>query len=127
MKKLLVIGLAALGCGGCYYDKYQEMYPTVASNACDTTTTPSTYSGNVQKIMSDNCATTGCHNTSTAAASLDLTQYNTVKTISLDGRMLRDIVWTSTASHRMPKGGSQMSDCNIKQVLYWVNKGAPQN
>ena len=61
MKKIAALLLLSLTCG-CKYDVYEE--PLVTN-----------YPDNVSKIMTDNCATSGCHNSSSKAKGIDLSTY----------------------------------------------------
>ena len=64
MKKIAALLLLSLTCG-CKYDVYEE--PLVTN-----------YPDNVSKIMTDNCATSGCHNATSkdGAAGLDLSTWD---------------------------------------------------
>lgn len=123
MKKILFLACTALALGGCYNDKFDKLYVTPSVDVCDTATNPSTYSGNVKKIMDQSCNESGCHDAGSASGGYDLTSYAGVKAASDDGVLMSDII-----SGRMPKGGAaKLSDCNIKQIQYWVNHGAQNN
>jgi mono/diheme cytochrome c family protein len=123
MKKLFFIAGMAVVLGSCYADKYDKLYPAHVSTVdpCDTATNASTYSGNVKAIMGQSCATTGCHD-ATAAGGYDLTSVTGVQSCAASGLLVSDI-----NSGRMPKSASKLSDCQIKQITYWVNHGALNN
>ncbi|NCX96257.1 MAG: hypothetical protein EBX41_07565 [Chitinophagia bacterium] len=127
MKQTLIVLSIILALTSCNNHSLEKDYPTTPTSACDTATTPATFSGGVKKIIVDNCATPSCHSASTRAAGVDLSAYTGIKAIADNGKLIRDIIWSNSGSHRMPQGGTQMSDCNIKQIVYWVNKGAQNN
>jgi uncharacterized membrane protein len=131
MKKLIAIAGLSLLFAGCYNDKYQTLYPPAVTqtNPCDTVKNPSTYTGNVKAIISANCAISGCHDAAGASTSIyDMSGYAGVKQSIDDGTFVKDIVWTSPHSNHMPKGAAaQMSDCNLAQIIYWVNHGYQNN
>jgi hypothetical protein len=101
----------------CYKDNIETLYPT--STTCDTTT--STYATDIQPIVSVNCATSGCHDASTASGGYALDTYAGVETIVYNGRLLGTI-----QAGTMPKSGS-LSACSINKITRWVNLGALNN
>lgn len=120
----MMLAVGAILLAGCYNDTYEDLYPQPANaiDKCDTATNAATYSGNVKPIMDQYCATAGCHDASTGAGGYDLSNYTGTKGAALDGVLVSVI-----ADGSMPKGGSALSACDLKQVAYWVNKGAPNN
>lgn len=95
---------------------------TNCSTTCDTSLF--TYSGAVQPILTVHC--TGCHNNTTQSGGINLTTYNGVQTVALNGKLAGSINW-STGFKPMPQGGQKLSDCNIEQITKWINAGAPNN
>lgn len=81
------------------------------------------YGITIRSILNTNC--TGCHDASTASGGLDLTDYNTLKTVTLNGRLLGAINQQATYKPMPPVG--KLSDCNIQQFTNWKNAGAPNN
>jgi len=92
------------------------------STGCDTSLF--TYSGVVQAILALHC--TGCHNNTIQNGGVNLSTYNGVQTVVLNGKLAGSINW-STGFVPMPKGGQKLSDCNIEQITKWINAGAPNN
>jgi hypothetical protein len=93
-----------------------------ACNDCDTTVF--TYSGAVVPIINTYCK--GCHNPSFLSAGLDLTDYNNVRGISLNGR-LNGVINHLPGYQPMPRGGAKLSDCRITQIRKWIDAGSQQN
>jgi len=80
---------------------------------CDTVNV--TYSLTIQKIFNDKCVS--CHGNS---GGVDLNGYANVKTNVDNGELQKSIT----------PGGSMVSlltDCDAKQIIAWINKGAPNN
>jgi len=95
---------------------------TNCSTSCDTSLF--TYSGAVQPILALHC--TGCHNNTTQNGGINLSTYTGVQTVALNGKLAGSINW-STGFVPMPQGGQKLSDCNIEQIMKWINAGAPNN
>lgn len=127
MKKILLIAGATIALASCYNDKFDKLYVEPNNGGgtldkCDTATNPSTYSGNVKAIIDQSCAIGGCHDASTIAGGYDLSTHAGVKIAADNGLLMADI-----NSGNMPKGLPKLSDCKIKQIQYWVNRGALNN
>ena len=88
---------------------------------CDTTNV--TYSGVIQIIMQKNC--TGCHSATNAGGGIKLDSYADVKSTITSGRFYGSIIQSSGFKPMPP--GSKLSDCNIKKIKTWMNKGALNN
>lgn len=95
---------------------------TNCSTGCDTSLF--TYSSAVQPILELHC--TGCHNNTTQNGGVNLSTYNGVQTVALNGKLAGSINW-SVGFIAMPQGGQKLSDCNIEQITKWINAGAPNN
>lgn len=90
--------------------------------ACDTAVF--TYSGAVKNIMESKCA--GCHNPGNLGGNIDLSTYNGVKTVALNGKLYGSVAQQSGYSP-MPKNGAKLSDCEIRQIQKWVAAGSLNN
>ncbi len=97
------------------------MNTTNCASACDPL--QFSYGLTIRSIINNNCA--GCHDASTASGGLNLTDYNTVKTVTLNGRLLGSINHQPAFKPMPPVG--KLSDCNIQQFVNWKNAGAPDN
>jgi len=124
--KIILIILALAILSGCYYDNEEELYPNSGSN-CDTTNV--TYSGTIFPIISGDCIS--CHSGSVPQGNVLLEDYTTISAAaaipagqygSLYGAISHD-----PGNSPMPKNGTQLSDCKIKQVKIWIDAGAPDN
>jgi len=90
--------------------------------ACDTAVF--TFSGAVKPIMDAKC--TGCHNPANLGGNIDLSTYNAVKVVALNGKLYGSIAQQAGYSP-MPKNSAKLSDCEIRQVQQWINAGALNN
>jgi mono/diheme cytochrome c family protein len=91
------------------------------TGGCDTTSF--TYSGAVSVTINSYCK--GCHNPASLGGGIDLSTYAAVKAAA-GGRLMGSILHTAGFS-AMPKGGSQLSDCQVTQIEKWIQAGTPNN
>ncbi len=104
---------------------YRWIMQGAKNNACnDCDTLSFTYAAAVAPLINNNCK--GCHNPSFLSAGLDLTNYNTVKSIALDGRFMGTVTH-ATGYQPMPRGAAKMSDCKITQIRKWIEDGSQNN
>jgi cytochrome c553 len=95
------------------------------NNPADTCgTVEFTYSGAVAPMMTTYC--TRCHNATTARAGINLSSYEGVKTVALNGRLMGSIK-KATGYKPMPPGTTKLSACQIYQIEKWVQDGTPNN
>ncbi|OQP64005.1 hypothetical protein A3860_21530 [Niastella vici] len=92
------------------------------SDTCGTIV--STYSGGVAPLLTTYC--TKCHNATTTRAGIDLSAYDGVKTVALNGRLLGSIK-QATGYKPMPPGTTKLTGCQIRQIEKWVSAGAINN
>lgn len=125
MRKKTIISLSAIALSifaisihsSCYKDNKASMYPSTA--ACDTNTV--TWANDIQPLVNNSCATSGCHDAS-GAGGYALNTYAGVKTMVDKQRFIAVMV-----NGTMPKGGATMDACSINKVRAWINRGALQN
>lgn len=116
-KKLFFIPAMLVFLSSCYYDNYESLYPD-ADLACDTTSV--TFTPVVSDLVSNSCATTGCHVSETGRVSL--TNYDEIKA-SVDNGTFQQ---RALINQDMPPSGP-LSSCDIKQMNTWINQGALNN
>jgi Planctomycete cytochrome C len=90
--------------------------------SCDSTVF--TYSGAVKPIMDNKCA--GCHNPANLGGNIDLSVYNSVKLVAVNGKLYGSVAHQPGFSP-MPKNGAKLSDCEINQIQKWINAGSLNN
>ncbi len=132
MKRFLsIISIVTLtiGVSSCYNDKYDKLYPPVATTTCDTTTI--TYSHDIAPIISSNCFSpgNGCHDAAGSSTSgYNYTTYAGLVVNVTDGALLTDINFAPTKGHNnMPKNANQLAQCDINKITRWVNQGYQNN
>ncbi len=86
---------------------------------CDTINV--TYSSTVLPILQNACL--NCHS---GVYTPFLASYDSVAFYANNSKLDCVIKWQSGCSP-MPKGGSQLSACKIKQIEIWIKAGAPNN
>lgn len=105
----------------CYYDNEEELYQNF-EQPCDVSSV--TYSQDVNIIVAENCALSGCHVNPGAQAGLDLTTYQGVSAnaASIQNR----INLAPGAAGKMPPTG-QLNDCDLEKLNTWIDQGALNN
>jgi hypothetical protein len=84
------------------------------------------YSVTITSILNGyGCTSANCHSGTSPGAGLNLTDYQTVKNITLNGRLLGAIRKEPNYKPMPPAGA--VDTCNIRQIINWKNAGAPQN
>lgn len=89
---------------------------------CDTAVF--TYGSAVKVIMDNKCV--GCHNPSNLGGNIDLSGYNGVKTVALNGKLYGSVS-QQTGYSPMPKNSPKLSDCEIRQIQKWIAAGSQNN
>lgn len=93
------------------------------SSANCTGSTP-TYNAQVKSIMTNSCATSGCHNATSKKDGIDLSTYALTKNIFLNGKGLCTIYHDCTP---MPENAAKLSDATILLLTCWVKNNCPEN
>lgn len=116
--------MAICSASACYNDNKEELYQNIQNTdePCDTANV--TYINTAQSILTENCATAGCHNSQTRQSGLNMSSYNDASTIASDGRLLGRI--TGDDGPIMPPTGS-LPNCEIEKLKKWAADGAPEN
>jgi hypothetical protein len=84
-----------------------------------------TYSGAVAPLMNTYCK--GCHSGATPRGGIDLSTYDGVKAVALNGRLMGSIKQDSGYKAMPPGANKKLSDCKILQIEKWVRAGSPNN
>ncbi len=115
----IFVSILAIAASGCYYDKEEELYPTL-----DCATDNVTYMDTVLPILSRNCFV--CHSTAANFGGITLEGYNSLLTHVNSGRLLGAIKHQPGFSP-MPQNQPQLVACDIEKMERWVADGAPNN
>lgn len=105
----------------CYYDVQEDLHPGTGS-VCDSTGI--TFSGRVSAILSNNCV--GCHSQGAASGGVVLDNYNGVKTVADNGRLIGSIEHQEGFA-AMPQNLPQLSACDRLTIKKWIQDGSSNN
>lgn len=108
----------------CYKDSQEELYGLGAGANCDTSNV--TFSGTVSPILGTSCATSGCHDATTQASGVNLSNHTGAKTIADNGKLIA-VINHANGVTPMPQGAPKFDECTILKIQLWVNDGAPNN
>jgi len=111
--------IAMLSFSSCYYDK-AELLATTAD--CDTTKV--TYSITILPIIKTNCE--ACHSGGSPSGNVLLSNYTEIKAAA-ENESLMGTIKHKTGWSPMPKGGNNLSDCDIRKLEIWIKNGEPNN
>ena len=100
----------------------QGAFNNQCTGGCDTTNF--TYSTSV--LITNETYCKGCHNPASLGGGIDLSTYASLKVQATNGKYLGSIKH-GTGFFAMPKGGSKLSDCQIRQVEKWIQAGMQNN
>jgi len=101
--------------GSCYYDNVEDLY---GSSNCDVSNVD--YQTVIKPIITQNCATSGCHVPGTGRK--DLTTNQGIADIVNDGRLNSMVI-----VHRSMPPSQPLSSCEIASLRQWLNTGATLN
>ncbi len=131
MKRILYLTLKMglfsiiLVLSSCYADKEEVLYRfdnQTLSPICDTSNV--TYTLSIAPIMQSYC--NACHNVSNASAGWVTDNYDSLKIIALNGKLLGTITHAAGDS-AMPQGGTGLNSCDIAKVRKWISSGTLHN
>jgi cytochrome c553 len=115
MKKV-ILALALFSIVACKKDE---------ATVYDCTGSAPTYTVSVAPIINGSCATSGCHNATTQASGINLSNYTAVKAEAVRERFMGAIQHLS-GYDAMPQGGDKLSEANIKTLYCWIENGMPE-
>ncbi len=90
---------------------------------CDTNNV--TYNGTIRPLLTSKCAGSSCHDASSPANNMDLTNYAGAYSIANDGSLAGSIQHQTDYTAMPPN--QWLSQCEIDQILIWIQDGAPNN
>jgi hypothetical protein len=90
----------------------------VGGSGCDSS--KFTFSGTIQPMLNTYCKS--CHTTGSASKGVPLDNYNGVKAVADDGRLI-GVIKRLPGYPAMPQGGSKLSDCNVMLIERWIAAG----
>jgi hypothetical protein len=136
MKKILII-MGVLGFFfSCTNDNLEDLHPATV-NSCDTTNVVVSFANDILPIMINSCGgdRSVCHQTDASMGGYGLADYTMVTaTIVNAGNDLSNpnafidcITHSDPNIANMPDGGGKLSDCSIKKIQAWLNRGQLNN
>jgi len=123
-KVFIITAVIAAFIYSCTSKKGDTPGPTNPSGTCDTANM--SYANNINPIIQQNCAVSGCHNNATQAGGYSYETYNGLKQAINNGRLLGAINHNN-GFVAMPQNAAKLSDCNIAKITQWVANGSPNN
>ena len=83
-----------------------------------------TFSGAVNPIVQAHCI--GCHSGISPGGGISLSSYANVMTVVHNGKLWGSIDHL-TGYSAMPKNGTMLDSCHLRQVKKWIDAGSPNN
>lgn len=121
MKRFILIFIIFVNTG-CYYDRFDEMYPLQGYvNTCDPELAD-TYQTVTKNIVLLNCYS--CHNNKRKDGGVNLASYELVKSVVQSGKLMGAIRHENNYEPMPPN--SKLKDCDISQIQDWIDAGMPQ-
>ncbi len=93
------------------------------TGGCDTSNV--TFSGTIAPLVQNNCAGGSCHDANAPTGNINLTTYAGVAQIANNGSLAGAIQHQAPYTSMPP--GLWLTQCQIDQVLIWVQDGSPNN
>lgn len=121
MKNLIIFSILCLTLS-IYSCKEDDPVDPPMTDACDDART---YTADVKTILDANCATSGCHDATTAANMIDLSDFTNAASEADMDRFLQAIKHQSGVTP-MPIGSAKLSDALITEIECWVEQGRPE-
>lgn len=106
----------------CYFDNKEELYQNLIGS-CDPLDVG--FQERVEPILNSNCSFSGCHDSNTSAAGLDLTIFSEISRTAKSGILVNRL--NGIGGNQMPLSANPLSDCQIKTIETWVSEGALNN
>lgn len=117
LKKVFVMALVVTALQSCTKANVNDYN---VDNCSDTVR----FATEIQPLIVQNCATSGCHDASTQAAGYDLTTHASIAGSATI--VLSAIRWEG-GTVPMPQGNPQLADSLIKKFSCWINQGKLDN
>lgn len=117
IRTTLAIFIITVGFSSCYYDVESELYPGEFCNVPEEVS----YSESIQPIISNSCATTGCHIQGGVAPGI-LDNYDQVKDVVDAGSFGQRVLVDKDMPPSAPLGS-----CDLLIIEKWIAQGAPNN
>lgn len=84
-----------------------------------------TYTADIKAILDNNCAFSGCHNSTSKANGIDLSTYAVAKSES-EKKRFRGAIQRIPGYDPMPKGSGALDEALVEALSCWVQNGQPE-
>lgn len=105
---------------GCAYNLEDELYPEEVPCEAENVS----FGGDVFPLIESRC--TSCHSGPNPTASLDLSTFESIQMIGLNGQLTNRINLPEMDSELMPPDGP-LPECHLTLIDAWVADGCPNN
>ncbi len=105
--------------GGCYYDKEEELYPTVECSVENLS-----FQTDILPIIESNCYS--CHDAANNFGGITLEGYNQLK-VYINNDQLVGAIKHESGFSPMPKNTAPLLECEIEKIEAWISSGALNN
>lgn len=113
---LFLVGIAIIGIASC---------TKTDTITYDCTGLSPTYTTDIKPILDSKCATSGCHDATTKANGINLSNYADSKSESSRTRFMGSMQHSS-GYKPMPENQAKLSDASLQKIYCWIQNGAPQ-
>ena len=117
--KLVIVLFICWSFGGCYYDKEEEIYPTIECSTEDMS-----FQADILPIITNNCYS--CHDAANNFGGITLEGYDKLIAFVNNDQLIGAIKHSSGFSP-MPKNAAQLLECEIEKIEAWITNGALDN
>ena|ERR1700754_962287 len=119
---LIIVSASLVMMSGCYYDNEETLYPQSSKTVQTCDTGIISYSQKVQPLLLAKCAISGCHS---GTQSPDLRTYEVANGFSAD---IRGRITDPNSDSRMPPpGATQLTACELSNIVNWIDQGSQNN
>lgn len=127
---IVLLGIIFISSTSCTNKKAEEIIPIVKkdttsitdSSQCDSVS----FSLHVQPIFIQNCAISGCHNSTSARAGRIFETYTQIKNGVVSGSVIC-VINHEPGCLRMPRNALKLAQKSIDLIECWEQEGAPNN
>lgn len=117
---LVTVALSTLMIASCTKDKVEIIDVPVNTNCPDTIL----YSTQIEPILNQSCATSGCHPGGAATNGYDLTNHTSV---SANASIILNVIRHESGVVAMPFGSAQLPDSIAQHIECWISQGKLNN
>ncbi|MCH2228927.1 MAG: hypothetical protein MK105_01190 [Crocinitomicaceae bacterium] len=117
---IAAVVLSVLIIASCTKDKVEIVTTPVNTNCPDTIL----YSTQIQPILNQSCATSGCHPGGASSNGYDLTNHSSV---SANATIILNVIRHDNSVISMPLGATKLPDSVAQHIECWISQGKLNN